>query len=125
MMNRLTLVAAVAIAKYKESAVSGIIKWFRLKEICEEILGIMTKKRLVVNIHNSTDVPDSMLAAVCREGDRVDIALNALFNKQLEDVIENLAHELVHIIDHDEGHSADFARKAAAIQRRITADYSR
>jgi hypothetical protein len=104
---------------------SEIIKWFRLKEICEAILITMTKQKLVVNIHNSTDVPSDMLAAVSREGERVDIALNALFNKQLEDVVENIAHELVHIIDNDPEHDDEFAKKTKVIQRRITREYNR
>lgn len=101
------------------------ILWMRLKEICDDIISILLKERLLVNIHVSTDMPHNMMAAVHREDQRVDIALNMLFNKDINDVISNLAHELTHITERSDEHGEDFAKKAEAIERTIRRNYIR
>jgi hypothetical protein len=95
------------------------IKWIRLQEICLDIAG----PDVSLHVHGSTDVPPNLQAAVSREGQRIDILLNLLYNKTLEDVIENLAHEMAHLVLGYEGHGVEFDREWARLRTSITREY--
>lgn len=95
------------------------IRWIRLQEICLDIAG----PGVSLHVHGSTDVPPNLQAAVSREDQRVDILLNLLYNKTLEDVIDNLAHEMAHIVLGDEGHGVKFDREWARLRASITREY--
>lgn len=97
------------------------IKWIRLQEIC---LG-MAGPGITLHVHGSTDVPPNLRAAVSREGLRVDILLNLLYNKNLEDVIDSLAHEMAHIVLGEDGHGPEFDRQWTKLRRSITREYRR
>ncbi len=97
------------------------IKWIRLQEICIA-LADYTK---TVHVHGSTDLPINLRAAVSQEGPRIDIIMNLLYNKNLDEVIESLAHEMAHILlgVGDEGHGQEFNRKWAELQKKIIREY--
>lgn len=95
------------------------IKWIRLQNICLDLVG----RKLVLHVHASTDVPPELCAAVHREGDRIDILMNMLYNKNREDVIDSLAHEMAHIVLNTEGHGPEFDEKWAALRKSITREY--
>jgi hypothetical protein len=97
------------------------IKWIRLQDIC---LDLVNHKK-VVHIHGSTDVPANLRAAVTQEGGRVDILMNLLYNKNREDVIDSLAHEMAHIVLEDEGHGPEFNKKWEELRESITREYRR
>ena len=97
------------------------IKWIRLQDIC---LDLVDRKK-VVHIHGSTDVPANLRAAVTQEGGRVDILMNLLYNKNREDVIDSLAHEMAHIVFEDEGHGPEFNKKWEELRESITREYRR
>ncbi len=97
------------------------IKWIRLQEICLGLAG----PGITLHVHGSTDVPPNLQAAVSREDQRVDILLNLLYNKNLEDIIDNLAHEMAHIVLGDEGHGPEFDRQWTKLRRSITREYRR
>jgi hypothetical protein len=95
------------------------IKWIRLQGICLDLID----RKQIVHIHGSTDVPTNLRALVSQEGGRVDIFMNLLYNKNLEDVIDSLAHEMAHIVLGQEGHGPDFERTWAELRKRITREY--
>ncbi|MGZ5424319.1 MAG: hypothetical protein ACXW2V_06825 [Candidatus Aminicenantales bacterium] len=95
------------------------IKWIRLQDIC---LALVDRKK-IVHIHASTDVPANLRAAVSQEGGRVDILMNMLYNKNCEDVIDSLAHEMSHIVLGQAGHGRHFDRKWAELRKRIMGEY--
>jgi hypothetical protein len=97
------------------------IKWIRLQEICRDTVG----RGLTIELHASTDIPGNTRAAVLKEGHRVDIALNMLYNKTLDDVIESLAHEMTHIVlgIGDEGHGPKFNHKWDEVRKMIRREY--
>lgn len=97
------------------------IKWIRLQEICRSTAGC----GLTVELHASTDIPANTRAEVLKEGHRVDIVLNMLYNKTLDDVIDSLAHEMTHIVPGvgDEGHGTEFSRKWNEVRKMITQEY--
>jgi hypothetical protein len=95
------------------------IQWLRLQEICLDIID----RKGVLHVHASTDVPENLRAAVSREGDRIDILMNMLYNKNLEAMIESLAHEMAHIVLGSEGHGAAFDRKWEELRKSITREY--
>jgi hypothetical protein len=95
------------------------IKWIRLQGICLDLID----RKQIVHIHGSTDVPANLRALVSQEGGRVDIFMNLLYNKNLEDVIDSLAHEMAHIVLGQEGHGPDFERTWIELRKRITREY--
>ena len=97
------------------------VKWIRLQEIC---LALVDNK-LTLHVHGSTDLPIDLRAAVSQEGQRVDIVMNLLYNKNLEDVIDSLAHEMTHIVRGvgDEGHGPKFNRKWKELRKSMTHEY--
>ena len=95
------------------------IKWIRLQEICVNLVD----GACVVHITASTDVPPNLRAAVEREGDRIDILMNMLYNKNREDVIDSLAHEMAHIVLGTADHGPAFNEKWAALRKSITREY--
>lgn len=97
------------------------IKWIRLQEICWELAG----RKKIIHVHGSTEAPPDLRAGVTMEGDRVDILMNLLYNKCLEDVIDSLAHEMAHIVIDDEGHGPEFERAWAEVRKKITSEYER
>ena len=105
----------------RRSAARDEIKWIRLQEICIDLAG----PGVDLHLHGSTDVPSDLMAAVSREGPRIDILMNLLYNKNLEDVIDNLAHEMAHIVLGREDHGPDFDCEWAALKRKITLEYGR
>ena len=103
----------------RRSAAREGIKWIRLQEICLDLAG----PGVDLHIHGSTDVPPNLMAAVERDGSRIDILLNLLYNKTLEDVIDSLAHEMAHIVLGNEGHGPEFDRQWAALRNKIGSEY--
>ena len=98
------------------------IKWIRLQNICEAIVD----RKKTVHIHGSTDVPENLRAAVEQRGDRVDIVMNLLYNKDLADVIRSLAHEMTHIVLQagNGAHGLRFNRKWRSLGREMTVLYN-
>jgi hypothetical protein len=105
----------------RRSAAREEIKWIRLQQICLDLAG----PGIDLHLHGSTDVPSDLMAAVSREGPRIDILMNLLYNKNLEDVIDNLAHEMAHIVLGCEDHGPDFGHEWAALRGKITREYGR
>ncbi len=103
----------------KPRAHEPAIKWIRLQEICLGLAG----HGVTLHVHASTDVPPDLCAAVERQDDRIDIIMNMLYNKTLEDVIDNLAHEMAHIVLSDPDHSPAFDEKWDALRTEITREY--
>jgi hypothetical protein len=95
------------------------IKWIRLQEICRSTAGC----GLTVELHASTDIPANTRAEVLKEGHRVDIVLNMLYNKTLDDVIDSLAHEMAHVVLADEGHGRRFHQKWVELRKSLTREY--
>ncbi|MBP7705693.1 MAG: hypothetical protein KA243_00440 [Candidatus Aminicenantes bacterium] len=103
----------------KPRAHEPAIKWIRLQAICLGLLG----PGITLHVHASTEVPPDMCAAVERRDDRIDILMNMLYNKTLEDVIDNLAHEMAHIVLSDPDHGPAFDEKWDALRTEITREY--
>jgi|WetSurSiteA1Bulk_404760.scaffolds.fasta_scaffold65344_1 GTP diphosphokinase / guanosine-3',5'-bis(diphosphate) 3'-diphosphatase len=97
------------------------IKWIRLQEICLNLVD----RTCTVHITASTDVPPNYQALVSREGERIDVLMNMLYNKNLADVIDSLAHEMAHIVLDTAGHGPEFNEKWAALRKSITGEYGR
>ena len=95
------------------------IKWIRLQDIC---LDLVDGKK-IVHIHGSTDVPANLRAVVSQEAGRIDILMNLLYNKNLEDVIDSLAHEMAHIVLGTGGHGREFARKWDELRKWMAREY--
>jgi hypothetical protein len=95
------------------------IKWIRLQEICLNLVD----RTCVVHITASTDVPPDLRAAVERKDGRVDVFMNMLYNKNRDDVIDSLAHEMAHIVLDSAGHGPEFNEKWAALRKSITREY--
>ena len=105
------------------------IKWMRLKEIAERLLKDMmtdddgcVPEVPEVNIMCATDLPPDLRAAVRPEFDAtgkrvINIALNLLYNKTLEDVIDSIAHELAHEMISAAGD--DHGKRFEAMMRRV------
>lgn len=102
----------------------GEIKWIRLRECCERVLDVdRPNEHLIVEIYCATDIEDTTRAAIVRNNQRVEIALNLLYNKNLEDVIMSLAHELTHVSLREYGHPRDFESKVKHMAERLTRLY--
>lgn len=112
------------------------IKWFRLAEICEDVLKRDLGEKITVDLHASTSVPDNVRAEVKRTADHVDILLNMGWAKILEEVVESIAHELAHValgegdaVDHpdnpawNEAKMKQFERKAKELHKAIVKAY--
>jgi len=95
------------------------IKWIRLQEICLSL----ARPGDIVHVHGSTDLPLDLRAAVSREGRRIDLMMNLLYNKTLDDVIDSLAHEMAHVVLGTEDHGQPFDDKWAALRKSITSKY--
>jgi len=54
-----------------------------------------------------------------------DILLNLLYNKNLDDVIDSLAHEMAHIVLGDDGHGPEFDLHWTKLRRSIIREYHR
>lgn len=80
-----------------------MIKWIRLREICEELTGLPVKFYL-------GEMHEHERACVLKEGNEIEIAMNLLYCKTLEDVVDNLAHELAHVLSNKE-HTDEFEKK--------------
>lgn len=102
-----------------EDRIETSIKWMRLREICRDIAGDGVR----VELHASTDLPADMRAAVLRKEYRVDIALNMLYNKSLDDCLDSLAHEMAHIVIGTDGHGEAFEKEWARLRRTMTREY--
>ena len=83
----------------------------------------LVDRTCVVHITASTDVTPNLRAAVEREGDRVDIFMNMLYNKNREDVIDHLAHEMAHIVLDTADHGTEFNEKWTSLRKSITREY--
>lgn len=106
-------------ATRRRAATREGIKWIRLQRICLDL----ADPGIDLHIHGSTDVPPDLMAAVERDGSRIDILMNLLYNKTLEDVIDSLAHEMAHIVLNTEGHDGEFDKMWIKLRKRITRDY--
>lgn len=103
----------------KPHARKPAIKWIRLQEICLSLAG----PGVSLHVHASTEVPADLCAAVERQDDRIDILMNMLYNKTLEDVIDNLAHEMAHIVLSDPDHGPAFHEKWDDLRKDIAREY--
>lgn len=77
-----------------------MIRWLKLlnnSKLILESYGIKAD----IEIHLSTALPDNVRANVQGTGISADILLSALHNKTEDDVVLSIAHELSHIVCHN------------------------
>ena len=94
-----------------------IIKWIKLKNICEEMSG------KTIHLHSSTDMPDDHIAGCEFTLQNADIILNMRHTKSEEMVIRSIAHELNHIIKGTKEHGSEFDMECIRIEERIKKEY--
>ena len=92
---------------------SNWIKWLRLQEICQEVILKKTGEILELAIHASTTaLPQHLRSAVERKGKDISIFINLEWNKNLDQVIDSLGHEVAHITEGTEDCQTTKFRKA-------------
>ena len=96
-----------------------MIKWLRLKRICEELCG------RIVRIHSSTELSDDQVAGVEFNNDEVNIILNMRLTKSESMIIRALAHEMLHVINNNNSHNIDFDEKWNDLEEKIRMEYEK
>ena len=96
----------------------AMIKWIRLKNICEDISGF------TVHLHLSTDMPTDHIAGCEFTKEDAHIILNAAQVKSLDMIIRAISHELQHVLNGNKDHRIDFDEKWMLLEKRITEEYS-
>ena len=96
-----------------------MIKWLRLKRICEELCG------RTVRIHSSTELSDDQVAGVEFNNDEVNIILNMRLTKSESMIIRALAHEMLHVINNNNSHNIDFDENWRDLEERIRIEYEK
>lgn len=85
------------------------MKWLKIKALLGEILG------RPVDILMSTELDDNIRSAVEFNQSHVVLYMNARFCKDVESVIENVAHEITHVLLWSNVHDNEFSQKLACI----------
>ena len=94
-----------------------IIKWIKLKKICEKMSG------KTIHLHSSTDMPEDHIAGCEFSKGTADIILNMRHTKSEEMVIKGISHELNHIIKDTKDHDSEFDMECARIEEEIKDKY--
>lgn len=95
----------------------SFIKWIRLQEICEFIVG------RPVDITLSTMVVEDVIAMSSFNNKYVHIVLNAKKCKGGKKILKALAHELAHVSLGDNTHGGKFNQEWEEIEKRLTSQY--
>ncbi len=93
------------------------IKWGRLKRIAQKISGKN------VDIYGSTRMSPEIRSAVEFNGGRADIGINLKQVKNVQEVIEALAHELAHVVLGDSAHTEEHKKKWRELTDKIKVKY--
>ena len=95
------------------------IKFKKLKNIAERIA------EKPVNITSTTmfDAKDERKAVVTFNKSRVDIVINSLRIKSVEDVIEAISHEIAHVRIGSDKHNDEFAKLWNELYSKIRVEY--
>jgi hypothetical protein len=92
--------------------------WGKLAKICSRLAGEK------VFIHASTSMPNNVISAVIINPEGYsEIMLNLNVAKDLDIIMDSLAHEVVHIKLQSDEHSLDFTNKVAETRNIINAAY--
>ena len=94
-----------------------MIRWLKLLNNAKLILESYGTKA-DIEIHLSTALPDDVRANVQGTSVSADILLSALHNKTEDDVVASIAHELAHIVCH-QNKQLDAIKVQADIQRKL------
>lgn len=96
--------------------INTVAKWLKLRRIAE---GIVNKP---LDIHISTEFDDTLnlRSYVVFNEVRVDIFLNAKYAKDVESVIESVAHELSHVFVGSGNHDEIFTKNVKDIHKTLT-----
>jgi len=93
------------------------IKLKKLKRISEKITNIK------VNITMTTAINDERKAVVIFNKKNADIVINGNKIKEINDVIDGVAHELAHIVLNSKKHNDKFLSKWADIYSTVKIEY--
>ena len=96
-----------------------MIKWIRLKRICERLCG------RTVRIHSSTELSDDQVAGVEFDDREVTIILNMKLTKTETMVIKAISHEMLHVLNGNNNHNIDFEEKWLILERKVTNEYEK
>ena len=96
-----------------------MIKWIRLKRICERLCG------RTVRIHSSTELSDDQIAGVEFDDREVTIILNMKLTKTETMVIKAISHEMLHVLNGNNNHNIDFEEKWLILERKVTNEYEK
>jgi len=97
-----------------------MIKWIRLKNICEEIV----EQNITISVSTSNDLA-AVNSVVSFDNQQAHIILNGLSCKGISQVIKAVAHELVHIVLNSAGHPENFEEKWFYYETKILERYKR
>jgi len=93
------------------------VKWLRIRRIAEELVN----KR--VELYLSTAVPPHLKGVVEIERDTVYIVLNMAYSKEIDDVLDIVAHELAHVKTKELSHNAAFNAACAELREELRRRY--
>lgn len=96
-----------------------MIKWIRLKNICEKIC------ERPVHIHASTDVSRDYIAGCEFNSHNVNIILNMAENKSEEKIICSIAHEITHVLLNNKKHDILFDNEWKKVEKLIMQEYNK
>lgn len=95
---------------------SGEVMWLRIRRAAEELVG----KR--VELYLSTAVPPDLKGVVEDEGNVVYIVLNMTYSKEIDNILDIVAHELAHVktrkLEHDATFNAAYTELREELRRR-------
>ena len=95
-----------------------MIKWLRLKNICEEIV----EQNITISLSTSNDLA-AVNSVVSFDNQQAHIILNGLFCKGIPQIVKAVSHELVHIVLNSAGHPKDFEEKWVYYETKILERY--
>lgn len=96
-----------------------MIKWIRLKRICEGLCG------RTVRIHSSTELNDDQVAGVEFNESEVNIILNMKLTKTEDMIIKAISHEMLHVLTGNNNHNIDFEEKWLLLEKKILEEYEK
>lgn len=80
--------------------IGTVTKWLKLRRVAEEI----TKKPTDIHLSTEFDERLNLRSHVVFNDMRVDVFLNARYAKEMDWIVDSMAHELAHVFYGDSGH---------------------
>lgn len=93
------------------------VKWLRIRRIAEELVN----KR--VELYLSTAVPPHLRGVVEMEDDAAYIVLNMAYSKEIDNVLDIVAHELAHVKTGELSHTTAFNAALVEIREELRRRY--